>query len=159
DPRSGDRLERLYKQVCDNDPPVARMGFVNAELTKLAVNTFVTTKITFANLLANLCEQLPEGDVDVVTAAPGLGAPIGSKYLPGALGYGGPCFPRDNRALTALAHSLGVPAQLPEATDCANDAQLSRLTALVKNHRPRGGVVGILGLAYKPDTDVIERSP
>ena len=64
DLKSGDMLEGLYQNVCENDPPVARMNFVNAELTKLATNTFVATKITFGNMLAQLCEDLPNAHVD-----------------------------------------------------------------------------------------------
>jgi UDPglucose 6-dehydrogenase len=158
DERAGDMLERIYRQLCDNDPPVSRMNLVNAELTKLSVNTFVTTKITFANLVARLCERLPGGDVDVVTAALGLDSRIGRKYLTGAVGYGGPCFPRDNRALSWFAQSLGMPATLPEATDAANDEQIPMLSSLVQGLLSPGGSVAILGLSYKPDTDVVEWS-
>jgi UDPglucose 6-dehydrogenase len=158
DRRSGDMLAALYQQVCDNHPPVARMSFANAELTKLALNTFVTTKISYANMLAQLCERIDGGDVDAVTAALGLDTRIGPKYLKGSLGYGGPCFPRDNSALTTLARSLGVPAPLPEATDRINQDQVPRLANLVKACLPPRGCVGILGLAYKVGTNVIERS-
>jgi UDPglucose 6-dehydrogenase len=158
DPRAGDLLAATYRAVCMNDPPIARMSFVNAELTKLAVNTYVTTKITFANMLARLCEQLPGADVDVVTAALGLDARIGRKYLKGAVGYGGPCFPRDNLALAALARRLGAQATLAEATDRANREEVRRLAAKVLSRLPAGGTVGVLGLAYKPDTEVAEES-
>jgi UDPglucose 6-dehydrogenase len=158
DSRSGEILEAIYKDLCENDPPVARMSFINAELAKLAVNTFVTTKITFANTLARICERLPEADVDVVTAVLGLDSRIGRKYLKGAIGYGGPCFPRDNVALVTLARRIGVPAILAEATDRANREEVHRLATLVKSKIPPGGTVGILGLAYKPKTDVVEES-
>src|SRR5262249_32804959 len=130
DLRSGAMLESLYKEVCENDPPVARMNLVNAEITKLSINSYVTTKISFANMLARICEKLPEADVDVVTAALGLDSRIGTKYLKGAVSYGGPCFPRDNRAFAALARQLDAPADLPEATDPFNRAQARVLAAL-----------------------------
>lgn len=158
DPASGDALEALYAQVCDTSPPVARMSFVNAELAKLAVNTFVTTKITFANMLARICERLPGAQVDTVTSALGLDSRIGPKYLKGAIGYGGPCFPRDSIALTSLATRIGAPALLAEATDTANREEVHRLADLVTSMLPPAGVAGILGLAYKPDTDVVEES-
>jgi UDPglucose 6-dehydrogenase len=158
DRRSGDILAGFYQSYCDNRPPVARMAPVNAELTKLALNTFVTTKISYANMLAQLCERLDGGDVDAVTAALGLDTRIGPKYLKGSLGYGGPCFPRDNIALAALARSLGVPTTLPEATDRVNQYQVPRLRDLVQSYRPKNGCVGILGLAYKPQTNVVERA-
>jgi len=158
DPQAGEQLAGLYKQVCSNDPAVARMSWANAELAKISVNTYVTMKITFANMLAALCEQLPGGDVDVVTAAIGLDTRIGTRYLKGAVGYGGPCFPRDNLALAYLARELGQPATLAEATDAYNRTIVGRLTNKVRSYVPPGGRVAILGLAYKPDTNVIDEA-
>jgi UDPglucose 6-dehydrogenase len=158
DPRSGDILAEVYRSFCDNSPPAFRMAFVNAELAKLAVNTFVTTKISYANMLAEICERLDGGNVDVVTAAIGRDSRIGSKYLKAALGYGGPCFPRDNVALAALASSLGVSATIAQATDRINHWQVSRLKTVVQSQLPAGGSVAVLGLSYKPKTNVVERS-
>ncbi len=158
DPRAGDMLADIYRNLCDNDPPIARMNFINAELTKLAVNTFVTTKISYANMLAEICEHLPGADVDTITSALGLDSRIGRKYLKGATGYGGPCFPRDNLAFIHLARRLGVQAVLAEATDRLNRAQVARLAEIVLSRLPGGGRVGILGLSYKPNTNVIEES-
>lgn len=158
DPRAGDMLAGIYQSLCDNNPPIARMNFINAELTKLALNTFVTTKISYANMLAEVCERLPGADVDVVTSALGLDSRIGRKYLKGAIGYGGPCFPRDNLAFIHLARRLGVQALLAEATDRLNRMQVLRLAEIVLSRLPPGGRVGILGLSYKPNTDIIEES-
>jgi UDPglucose 6-dehydrogenase len=158
DRRSGDLLESVYRHVCTKQPAIARMNFVNAELTKLCLNTFVTTKITFANMVAGICERLEGADVDTVTSALGLDSRVGRKYLKGALGYGGPCFPRDNLALMALARSIGAGAGVAEATDRVNRSVADRVVAMVRERLPEGGSVGILGLAYKPDTDVVERS-
>ncbi len=158
DERSGEILDAFYQAVCDNHPHIARMNFVNAELSKLAVNTFVTTKITYANMLAHICERLPGADVDVVTEAIGHDTRIGGKYLKGAVGYGGPCFPRDNLAMGRLARDLGAQAALAETTDRENRAEVQRLADLVKKHARPGSKVGILGLSYKPDTEVIEES-
>ncbi|MEM3485867.1 MAG: nucleotide sugar dehydrogenase, partial [Candidatus Methanomethyliaceae archaeon] len=158
DPHAGDILTGIYRNLCENNPPIARMNFINAELTKLALNTFVTTKISYANMLAEVCERLPGADVDVVTSALGLDSRIGRKYLKGAIGYGGPCFPRDNLAFIHLARQLGVQAVLAEATDRLNRAQIVRLAEIVLSRLPKGGRVGIMGLSYKPNTDVIEES-
>ncbi len=157
---AGDALERIMRGVCVNQPAVARMAPVNAELAKLAVNSFVTTKITFANMLARLCEELDGANVDEVTAALGLDSRIGRKYLKGATAFGGPCFPRDSVALAALGRRQGCRATLAEATDAANRAEVRRLADLVCRRLPAEGhgVVGVLGLAYKPDTDVCEQS-
>jgi UDPglucose 6-dehydrogenase len=159
DPRSGEMLASFYEGVCDRHAGVRRMNFVNAELTKLSVNTFVTTKISYANMLAEICERLEGADADIVTDALGVDSRIGQKYLKGALGYGGPCFPRDNHAFAALGRREGVEAILAEATDAVNRRQTLRLAELVLEHLPAGGRAGVLGLAYKPDTPVVEQSP
>ena len=158
DPYAGEAVASVYRALCENEPPIARMNFVNAEITKLSVNTFVTTKITFANLLARICERLPGANVDVVTSALGLDSRIGRKYLKGAVAYGGPCFPRDNAALACLARIVGAPATLAEATDAANRQEVQSLGELVRALLPKNGRVGILGLTYKPNTDVVEAS-
>ena len=158
DTRAGDLLESLYRQSCDNEPAFRRMNFVNAELTKISVNTFVTTKISYANMLADICDRLPGADVDVVTHAVGADSRVGVKYLRGATGYGGPCFPRDNVAFAALARSIGANPELAEATDRVNRYQIERVLGAVQARMPERGRVGILGLSYKPDTAVVEES-
>ena len=156
DTRAGNFLQSLYAQVCENKPAIARMSFVNAEITKLAVNTYVTTKISYANMLARICEQLPGANVDVITSALGFDSRIGPKYLKGALSYGGPCFPRDNLALAQLARRLGVPPDLAQTVDRFNRAQISWLADLVQQRTE--GTAGILGLTYKAGTDVVEEA-
>lgn len=158
DQRSGDMLAAFHQGIVDNDAPAVRMNIPNAELSKISVNTFVTTKISYANMLAELCERIPGCDADVVTSAIGLDSRIGRKYLKGAVAYGGPCFPRDNAAFAYMANSLGVEPTLAEATDTINRRQASRLARIVRSQLPAGGRVGILGLSYKPDTNVIEAS-
>ncbi|MEO5821823.1 MAG: nucleotide sugar dehydrogenase [Vicinamibacteraceae bacterium] len=156
DARAGETLETYYGQVMTNHAPARRMSIENAELAKISVNSFVTMKITFANMLAALCEAIPGADVDVVTQALGSDRRIGSRYLTGGLGYGGPCFPRDNVALAFLARALGTPALGPEATDAANVQIPARVVARIAPLVPTGGTVGILGLAYKPASHVVE---
>jgi len=158
DSRAGEEIQQIYRRVCENDPPIRRMGLINAEISKIAVNTFVTTKISYANMLAEICERLPGADADTVTKAVGSDSRIGTKYLRGALGYGGPCFPRDNMAFIKLAEALGVHASIPRATDATNRNQVERLLKIVTNRIRQGGSVGILGMSYKPDTPIIEGS-
>ncbi len=158
DAEAGDRLEAVYARVLDRTSPVARMNLVNAELVKLALNSYVTMKISFANLVARLCERLPGANADAVTAALGLDSRIGPKYLKGALGYGGPCFPRDNAALAALARSCGVTDVLPQATDAMNRAQIAWLAREVRRRTPPGARIAVLGLSYKPQTPVVDES-
>ena len=156
DKHAGDVLQALYAQVCENQPSVARMTFVNAEITKLAVNTYVTTKISFANMLARISERLPGADVDVITSALGLDTRIGGKYLKGAISYGGPCFPRDNLAMAALARQVGTSPELAQTVDHFNRWQVEWLADFVQQHSK--GPVGVLGLTYKPGTDVVEEA-
>jgi UDPglucose 6-dehydrogenase len=158
DERCGSQLEACYKQIMLNNPPCQRMSIENAELTKIAVNTFVTTKITFANMLADLCERIPGGDIDVVTNALGFDKRIGHKYLKGALGYGGPCFPRDNVALSFIARALGSRAELAETTDRINRALPEKIVERLRPLIRRGMTVAVLGLAYKPFSHVVEES-
>ncbi len=158
DDRAGATLEKTYKEIMMNDPPCKRMAIENAELTKLAVNTFVTTKIAYANFLAAMCERIPGGNVDVVTDAIGQDERVGTKYLTGGLGYGGPCFPRDNIALNAFSETIGVDALIARATDGFNRGETGRLAIKLAALLPPGGTVGILGMAYKPFSHVVEES-
>jgi len=158
DERCGSQLEEIYSRVMENGAPSARMSLENAELTKISVNTFITTKITFANMLAEICEKLPNGNVDVVTNALGMDSRIGRKYLTGALGYGGPCFPRDNVALTFIANELGVDAKLAETTDSMNRAVATKIVEKLRPLIREGATVAILGLSYKPFSHVTEES-
>lgn len=159
DERSGRTLEEAYAAIMPDRPPCRRMTLENAELAKISLNAYVTMKITFANMLADLCERIPDGDVDVVSGALGLDARIGRKYLTGALGYGGPCFPRDNVALAFVARALGTSAELPEATDRVNRSIAATVLDRLGVDVRRGTTVAILGLSYKPQSHVIEESP
>ncbi len=158
DPRSGKLLESFYKRVCENDPPVARMNLINAELTKISLNSYVTMKITFANMLARICERTPGADVDVVTGALGLDSRIGGKYLKGSIGYGGPCFPRDNKAFSCFAEKIGASSALAQTTDAINRQQVNELARIIKQRLGNRNRVAVLGLAYKPDTNAAEDS-
>ncbi len=158
DDRAGALLADIYRRTTVSSPEVHRMNFVNAEICKIALNTYITTKISYANMIAELCDHVPDADADVVTAALGADSRIGKKYLRGATAYGGPCFPRDNRAFVAFARGLGVNCDLPLATDSVNGHQVPRSVRLVEKHAAPGGRIAILGMSYKPHTAVIEGS-
>ncbi|MFN7182085.1 MAG: nucleotide sugar dehydrogenase [Planctomycetota bacterium] len=159
DKKSGDRVEFIHKQVCKNSPKVMRMNFVNAEITKLALNTYVTTKISYANMLARICEKIEGADVDVVTEALGLDKRIGGRYLKGGLGYGGPCFPRDNRALSSFAKKINLDIVLPDIIDIFNKNQPHYIVSIIERYLTnRNDLVGIIGITYKSNTDVTEES-
>lgn len=159
DKRAGNVLEAIGRGVCLTQPKIARMNFVSAELAKIAVNTYVTTKITYANMLAELCHNLPGADVDVVTSAIGLDSRIGQRYLRGGVGYGGPCFPRDNQALVHLADAIGSQADLAVTVDQVNRAMVGRIGAMVEERALQPSArIAVLGLSYKPESTVVEQS-
>jgi UDPglucose 6-dehydrogenase len=149
---------RAIQSIADEGTPVALMSIVEAEMTKVAVNGFITMKISYANMIAEICERLPGADAAVVTAAVGLDSRIGQKYLRPGAPYGGPCFPRDNAALGALAGSLGVEADLAIATDRINRRQVRALVERIIDQAGRTARVAILGLTYKAFTPVVEES-
>jgi UDPglucose 6-dehydrogenase len=158
---AGDQLVGIYEKVCENKPYIARMSIISAEITKISLNSYITMKISFANTLANLCEAIPGAHVDDITKALGADRRISPYYLKGGLSFGGPCFPRDNRAFVAFAMKHGIDAKLVKATDEVNRFQNNHLVEKIFGCMAEGpnNVVGVLGLAYKPNTRVIEESP
>lgn len=119
-PEIGARLETIYKASTQNTPAIHRMAPESAEITKLAVNCFVTMKISYANMIGDIADRTPGADKNEVLGAVGKDSRVGSKYLRPGYGFGGPCFPRDNRALGGYAKSIGVQPLLPIATDDYN---------------------------------------
>lgn len=137
------------------------MSFENAELTKIALNSYCTLKITFANVLAEICEKFPGGNVTDVTSALGFDSRIGNKYLKGGLSYGGPCFPRDNKAFAWTANKMGVSLMLATRTDEVNEFHRTKripeklISILAESN---GRTIAVLGLTYKADTTLVEES-
>lgn len=172
DEKSGNILESIYDrmrraklqvsgfipQPSDDLPQIIRMNIVNAELTKIAVNTAVTAKISFANTLCRICSKLPGGDARVVANAVGSDKRIGTKYLKPGATFGGPCFPRDNRAFAWVARSLQEEAPSAEATDAINQHQIDFLVRYILSTNPCARTIGLLGLSYKPRTNIMEES-
>jgi len=158
DKKAGDILEAIYRRVIGPQANIARMNFVNAELTKISVNTYVTMKISFANMLGEICDRLKGADVSVVADAIGRDTRIGKKYLKPAVGYGGPCFPRDTIAFGRVAHLVGGTADLALSTETINRRQVERLSDIVAEIIPPAGTAAVLGLSYKPHTPVVEES-
>jgi UDPglucose 6-dehydrogenase len=166
DTRSGDRLAEVYAALFEVPVEIVRTNIVSAEIAKLAFNNFVAAKISFANLLAQLCERIPGADVDAVTGALQRDPRIGPWFMRGALSYGGPCLPRDVAALTRLAAALHLEAGFPMAVERINRDRLEDLAQCVRRAADsaaarlgRAARVGILGLAFKPGCDVVDGSP
>lgn len=156
DPKSGQIVENIYRKISNSK--IVRTSIVNAELAKIAINCFLTTKISFANTLAEVCEKLPNANANAVTSILGLDHRISAGCLKAGLGFGGPCFPRDNKAFSFLAKQLGCQSLLAEATDKVNTIQVSRVIEKVKSTLRGKGTVTVLGLSYKPNTEIVEAS-
>src|SRR5947209_4686878 len=158
DPDNGKALEQLYKKYNRNQPRIARMSIVSAELTKISVNSYITMKISFTNQLRLIAEQLPKADIHAILEAIGSDSRIGQKYLRAGLSFGGPCFPRDNRLLAYTARQAGLDAPLAEASDLVNQQTNLNLLQKVQSLPTPKDTVAVLGLAYKPDTYITEES-
>jgi UDPglucose 6-dehydrogenase len=156
DPDSGSACEEVHRRMIANETPVVRCTPTEAEIIKIGSNTHETMRVAFANMLLALCNEVPGVDVDRITHA--LAHRLGRRFFKGAVPYGGPCWPRDNRALAAFMDMVGVPSTLPDAIDRANSEHGRYVLQQVLKAAPRGSTVSILGLAYKPGTSMVERS-
>lgn len=158
DERAGALLESFYRTIGPPANAVERMSVASAEVAKIALNAYVTQKITFANALGEFASAVPGVDVDKVTEALGKDRRIGRHYLRAGLGYGGPCFPRDNRAFSRAAARYGVSLALPGEVDRYNRGIAEKMFRTLFADLDRNLTVGVLGVAYKPDTPVVEES-
>ena len=161
DKKAGSILQSIHENLIDNKSNIHRMTFYNAELAKISLNSYCTLKITFANILAEICEKIPDGDAYAVTNAIGDDKRIGHRYFKGGLSYGGPCFPRDNRAFAYSAAKFGITNLLADKTDAINDYQRNKrvpLTIINILQEKKVDKLAVLGLTYKTDTTLVEES-
>jgi UDPglucose 6-dehydrogenase len=156
---AGERVARVHQTVCENTPHIARMSIASAEVAKVALNAYITLKISFANHLANICERVAGADVDAITQAIGTDSRISRKYFTGGMAFGGTCFPRDTFAFKRLSAAVGLESPLMDATETINDLQNAQLLDVVHACRTGTGVVGVAGVAFRRDTPVITGSP
>jgi UDPglucose 6-dehydrogenase len=154
-------MEQLYKPFVRQGNPIIFMDEKSAELTKYAANSFLATKITFMNEIANFCE-LVGADVDKVRIGVGSDDRIGKRFLFPGIGYGGSCFPKDVQALVKSGKENNFSFQILDAVMKVNEEQKTVLIPKIKNYF-RGDLkskkIAIWGLAFKPDTDDIREAP
>jgi UDPglucose 6-dehydrogenase len=157
DDADGDAVEDLHAGI---DAPVVRCDVNSAEMVKLASNAFLSTRISFINEIANVCE-LVGADVVKVAEGVGLDKRLGPHFLRAGVGFGGSCFPKDISALKVLAGNSGYHFQLLSAVIEVNELQKRRVIQKLEKHlgRLRGKTVALLGLAFKPDTDDMREAP
>lgn len=122
--QAGDIIADLYKHICVNSPKICRMSTTSAEIAKLALNCFVTTKIAFSNMIGEIADKTINANKHEILEAIAGDKRIGSQCMKPGYGFGGPCFPRDNRALGNYARSLGIIPSISDATDQANQLHL-----------------------------------
>jgi len=154
-------LREIYRPLFLNRAPILFTGRRTAELTKYAANAFLAVKISFINEVANLCEAV-DADVQDVARGIGLDNRIGPKFLHAGPGYGGSCFPKDTLALLKTADTAGVDQRIVRTTVQVNDDRKAGMVDRVE--RALGGSVsgkrvGVLGLAFKPNTDDMRDAP
>ena len=154
-------MEQLYKPFVRQGNPILFMDEKSAELTKYAANSFLATKITFMNEIANFCERVG-ADVDKVRIGIGSDERIGKRFLFPGIGYGGSCFPKDVQALVNSGNENGFSFEILKAVITVNEDQKTILYPKMKNFF-RGDLSGkkiaLWGLAFKPDTDDIREAP
>ena len=157
DGHSGKITRDLYDKFPINNPPIAEMTLEEAEISKVALNAYLVSKISFANFISNLCESVDNVNVDNITNAIGYHKPIGHLFLKGGLSFGGTCFPRDTNAFIKFSESVGHNASHIIATDKINENQDLNLLNIVNNIDKES--ISVLGLSFKPNTPVITESP
>lgn len=160
-PRARKIMETLYAPFVRQGNPLVFMDERSAELTKYAANSFLATKITFMNEIANLCE-LVGADVDAVRKGIGTDSRIGKRFLFPGIGYGGSCFPKDVQALAKSAKDAAYKFKILDAVMEVNEDQKTKLVDKVKSYfkgNLKGKTIAVWGLSFKPHTDDIREAP
>ena len=156
-----DVLADLYQPYLRTDKPLLAMSPESAEMTKYAANAMLSTKISFINEIANLCEKAG-ADINEVRRGIGHDARIGFAFLFPGVGYGGSCFPKDVCALAALARQQGIEPRVLDAVHAVNERQKCLLAEKIEHHfagRLSDKAIAVWGLAFKPGTDDIREAP
>ncbi len=154
---AGDEIEAILRSFCKNEPAICRMDLLSAEIAKLATNCFLTTKISFANSIGDLAVKVG-GDADKILNAIGADSRIGRKYLNYGFGFGGPCFPRDNKALNLYARQSNHELLISGATDEINKQHLEfQFQQYMKKYNPEDVIVFDY-VTYKKDSTLLEES-
>ena len=153
------KTEKFFSRFNPN-VPIIITNHQTAEMIKYAHNTFLATKISFINQIANICQGIPDTNIDDVANTIGLDPRIGNLFLNAGPGYGGSCLPKDIKAIINLSSKLGVNPTLLTAVEKINKQQISHIVTLVKQNigKINGKKLTILGVAFKPGTDDIRNS-
>jgi UDPglucose 6-dehydrogenase len=155
---SSNKIEKIYKNICSNSPPIHKMNRLSAEITKVGLNCFLTTKITYANMLGELA--IKSGvDPEPILKAIGTDSRINNKYFKYGFGYGGPCFPRDVRAINYYANLISANTDIIKSVINTNKNHLDfQIEQFEKNNKDKTILVNIDTVTYKKGTIIIEDS-
>lgn len=159
--RAKKHLEQLYEPFVRQGNPIIFMDERSAEMTKYAANSYLATRISFMNEIANLCELLG-ADVDMVRRGVGSDARIGKRFLFPGIGYGGSCFPKDVKAMARTAEDVGYDMKILNAVMGVNEKQRISLVQKMDEYyagKLQGRKIAIWGIAFKPNTDDIREAP
>ena len=153
------KVRKFYYNLHHN-VPIVLTNYGTAEIIKYANNSFLATKISFINQIANICEVIPDVNVDDVSRTIGLDPRIGNLFLDAGPGYGGSCLPKDVKAIIDFSTKLGVNPTLLAAVEKTNKQQIDRIIELIKRNigKIHGEKIAVLGIAFKPETDDIRDS-
>ena len=160
-PRARDLMTEIYRPLNLNHPPLLFVSRRSSELIKYAANAFLAVKITFINEIADLCEKVGANVQDVARGV-GMDNRIGSKFLHAGPGYGGSCFPKDTLALVKTGHDADAPMRIVETTAAVNEQRkrgMAKKVIVACGGSVRGKTIGLLGLAFKPNTDDMRDAP
>jgi nucleotide sugar dehydrogenase len=157
DKEEGELISSIYKKLCQNNPPIHRMDRLSAEITKVSLNCYLTTKITYANMIGDLALKTG-ADPDKILAAVGDDSRVGNKYFRHGFGYGGPCFPRDTKALIHYCNSNKIKPLLCEATEEYNTQHLRYQVDRFMQDNQKGKAITFNAVTYKPGVPIIEES-
>jgi nucleotide sugar dehydrogenase len=154
---AGNLIQDTYINMTDNEPRICRMSRTEAEICKISLNCFLTTKIAFANMIGDIA--IKSGcNPDAILEAIGSDTRVGNKYIKYGYGYGGPCFPRDNRALSIYSGDLGLKALISVASDESNIDHLKNQVDFFIENNSKDTVIEFDYVSYKPESTMLVES-
>ncbi|MAT10609.1 MAG: hypothetical protein CMM02_06335 [Rhodopirellula sp.] len=157
--KASKKIRKIYNKWTDNSPEILEMNILNAEITKVAFNVYLTSKITFANNLYNIVNKLDGANIDTITNSLGMDYRISRYFMKGGLSFGGTCFPRDIKAYEYLNKKYIKDTTYTDTIVKINNRQDKLLYNVVIKNVNKFSTISILGLSFKPNTNVVDESP
>lgn len=150
-------IEEIYSKICLNKPKIHKMSPTEAEIMKIALNCYLTTKISYANMVGDIAKSIGCNEEKILKAI-GDDSRVGNKYLKHGYGFGGPCFPRDNRAFGVFCEENGIYPHLSYATDLSNKSHLLYQIKRFESEVDKNTIITFNTITYKPESTILEES-